>query len=113
MHAPLVCCSNNKLHCLFFRLKMFRGAADPRDMKAASVVSDENGYYDSQNIISVLDVEEGVRVLSCILHHSRNHEGGKGLTLCSTRLVYRVGHLLADLGWVDLDLECSLILPGQ
>ena len=26
---------------------------------------------------------------------------------------YRVGHLLADLGWVDLDLECSIILPGQ
>ena len=31
---------------------MFRGCTDPRDMKAASVVSDENGYYDSQNIIS-------------------------------------------------------------
>ena len=28
-------------------------------------------------------------------------------------LHYRVGHLLADLGWVDLDLECSIILPGQ
>ena len=27
--------------------------------------------------------------------------------------LYRVGHLLADLGWVDLDLECSIILPGQ
>ena len=26
---------------------------------------------------------------------------------------YRVGHLLADLGWVDLYLECSIILPGQ
>ena len=25
------------------------------------------------------------QVLSCILHHSRNHEGGKGLTLCGTR----------------------------
>ena len=26
---------------------------------------------------------------------------------------YRVGHLLADLGWVDLDLECSTIMLGQ
>ena len=67
---------------------MFRGAADPRDMKSASVVSDENGYYDSQNIISLLEeAEGGVRVLSCVLHHSRNHEGGEGLTLCSTRSV--------------------------
>ena len=48
---------------------MFRGAADPRDMKSASVVSDENGYYDSQNIISVHDEAEGGRVLSCVLHH--------------------------------------------
>ena len=29
------------------------------------------------------------------------------------QILYRVGHLLADLGWVDLDLECSTILPGQ
>ena len=27
--------------------------------------------------------------------------------------LYRVGHLLADLGWVDLDLECSTIMLGQ
>ena len=26
---------------------------------------------------------------------------------------YRVGHLLADLGWVDLDLGRSSTLPGQ
>ena len=26
---------------------------------------------------------------------------------------YRVGHLLADLGWVDLDLACSTIMLGQ
>ena len=51
---------------------------DPRDMKAAYVVSDENGYYDSQNIISVFDKNIGKQVLSGILHHSRNHEGGKG-----------------------------------
>ena len=28
-------------------------------------------------------------------------------------VVYRVGHLLADLGWVDLDLECSTIMLGK
>ena len=27
--------------------------------------------------------------------------------------VYRVGHLVVQLGWVDLDLECSTILLGQ
>ena len=27
--------------------------------------------------------------------------------------VYRVDHLLANLGWVDLDLECSNVLLGQ
>ena len=30
-----------------------RVSLDPRDMKAAYVVSDENGYYDSQNIVCV------------------------------------------------------------
>ena len=78
-----------------------RASLDPRDMKAAYVVSDENGYYDSQNIVSL-----GGGELSGVLHHSRNHEGGKGgdmrllripdivmmnhapgLTLCSTRSV--------------------------
>ena len=47
-------------------------------MKSAYVVSDENGYYDSQNIISVFDKNFGKQILSGILHHSRNHEGGKG-----------------------------------
>ena len=28
-------------------------------------------------------------------------------------MLYRVGHLLADLGWFDLDLECSTIVLGQ
>ena len=35
---------------------------------------------------------------------------------CSTtlpRVMYRVGHLFADLGWVDLDLECFTIMLGQ
>ena len=56
-----------------------RASLDPRDMKAAYVVSDENGYYDSQNIVSL-----GGGELSGVLHHSRNHEGGAGLTLSST-----------------------------
>ena len=47
-------------------------------MKSAYVVSDENGYYDSQNIISVFDKNIGKQILSGILHHSRNHEGGRG-----------------------------------
>ena len=64
---------------------MYRSCLDSRDMKAAYVVSDENGYYDSQNIIFCRDKSLGQDVLSCILHHSRNHEGGAGLTLCSTR----------------------------
>ena len=55
-----------------------RRMLDPRDMKSAYVVSDENGYYDSQNIIRVFDKNLGQYVLSGILHHSRNHEGGKG-----------------------------------
>ena len=55
-----------------------RRLLDLRDMKAAFVVSDENGYYDSQNIISVFDKNIEKNVLSCVLHHSRNHEGGKG-----------------------------------
>ena len=33
--------------------------------------------------------------------------------LAAYEKMYRDGHLLADLGWVDLDLECSIILPGQ
>ena len=29
------------------------------------------------------------------------------------REIYRVGHLVVQLGWVDLDLGCSTILLGQ
>ena len=59
-------------------MPLSRRHLDPRDMKSAYVVSDENGYYDSQNIINVHDKILSKQVLSCILHHSRNHEGGKG-----------------------------------
>ena len=54
---------------------------DPRDAKSGSVVSDLNGYYDSQNIVSVGTPP----VYSVILHHSHNREGGAGLRLYGTR----------------------------
>ena len=63
-------------------MPLSRRHLDPRDMKSAYVVSDENGYYDSQNIINVYDKILGKQALSCILHHSRNHEGGKGTAKC-------------------------------
>ena len=57
---------------------------DPRDLKAAWMVSDRNGYYDSQNLVETRD-ERGCSVLSVILHHSENREGGPGLQLFGTR----------------------------
>ena len=50
------------------------------------MVSDRNGYYDSQNIVGVSD-ETGRVALSVVLHHSENREGGPGLQLFSTRSV--------------------------
>lgn len=60
---------------------------DSRDIKAGFSVSDLNGYYDSQNIIAIKEPGLPNLVLSCVLHHSDNHEGGKGLTLSNTRSV--------------------------
>ena len=57
---------------------------DPRDLKAGWMVSDRNGYYDSQNLVETRD-ERGRSVLSVILHHSENREGGPGLRLYGTR----------------------------
>ena len=65
----------------------FASRVDPRDAKAGSVVSDRNGYYDSQNIVAVHDKELGAAVLSVVLHHSENREGGPGLQLFATRSV--------------------------
>lgn len=48
------------------------------------MVSDRNGYYDSQNVVETRD-EHGRGVLSVILHHSENREGGPGLRLYGTR----------------------------
>ncbi|GBL38563.1 hypothetical protein EMGBD1_22500 [Anaerolineaceae bacterium] len=58
---------------------------DPRDLKAGYVVSDRNGYYDSQNIVAVGGRDGSTPVLCVVLHHSENHEGGPGLRLYSTR----------------------------
>ena len=58
---------------------------DPRDLKAGYVVSDRNGYYDSQNIVAVGGRNGTAPVLCVVLHHSENHEGGPGLRLYSTR----------------------------
>ena len=38
---------------------------------------------------------------------------GLGLSIGSFWALYRVTHLVANLGWVDLDLGCSNILLGQ
>ena len=41
-------------------------------------------------------------------------EGGQfPVCILEKTILYRVGHLLADLGWVDLDLKCSTIMLGQ
>lgn len=55
---------------------------DPRDLTSGAVVSDRNGYYDSQNIVAVGDPLHPTFV--CVLHHSENREGGPGLELSST-----------------------------
>jgi hypothetical protein len=80
------------------KMSMLRGS-DPRCVRSGRVVSDLNGYYDSQNIIAVpikatqqsspcpclvpaCDLQTPAftgTVLSVVLHHSHNHEGGAGL----------------------------------
>lgn len=62
-----------------------RSFVDPRDLKAGHVVSDRNGYYDSQNIVAVGGGDGASPVLSVVLHHSENREGGPGLALFATR----------------------------
>ena len=62
-----------------------RSFVDPRDLKGAAVVSDRNGYYDSQNIVAVGGRDGAPLVLSVVLHHSENREGGPGLALFGTR----------------------------
>jgi hypothetical protein len=65
----------------------YRSPVDPRDVKSGWVVSDRNGYYDSQNIVVVAGTDGPE--YSVVLHHSENREGGPGLRLFSTRSVDR------------------------
>ena len=52
-----------------------------RNLLSGFVVSDKNGYYDSQNIVALC----GGRVLHVVLHWTANREGGPGLALYKTR----------------------------
>lgn len=61
-----------------------RSFVDPRDLKGGYTVSDRNGYYDSQNVVAVGGRAHAPLVLSVVLHHSENREGGPGLRLYST-----------------------------
>ncbi len=70
-------------------LPPYRGVMDPRDLKSGHVVSDRNGYYDSQNIVAVGGDDGRSLVLSVVFHHSENREGGPGLRLFSTRSLDR------------------------
>lgn len=47
---------------------------DPRGVKAARIVANRNGNYDSQNIVSVRNREAGAVELSVVLHHAENRE---------------------------------------
>lgn len=69
------------------------------------MVSDRNGYYDSQNIVGVSD-ETGRVALSVVLHHSENREGGPGLQLFSTRSVDG-GRTWSPLSPIDDDIRQS------
>ncbi len=73
---------------------------DPRDLKGGHMVSDRNGYYDSQNIVAVGGRDGVPLTLSCILHHSENREGGPGLQLFGTRSTDR-GRTWTPLAEVD------------
>lgn len=73
---------------------------DPRDLKSGHMVSDRNGYYDSQNIVAVGGRGGVPLTLSCILHHSENREGGPGLQLFGTRSIDR-GRTWTPLAAVD------------
>lgn len=53
------------------------------------MVSDRNGYYDSQNIVAVVGDGASSVAYSVVLHHSENREGGPGLQLFSTRSIDR------------------------
>ena len=70
-----------------------RDPRDSRDLKSGTIISERNGYYDSQNIVAASIPAaipgaipgENTSVLSVVLHHSENREGGPGLRLFGTR----------------------------
>ena len=62
-----------------------RDPRDSRDLKSGTIISDRNGYYDSQNIVAVEVADQQHPTLSVVLHHSENREGGPGLRLFGSR----------------------------
>ena len=62
-----------------------RDPRDPRDLKSGTIISERNGYYDSQNIVAATIPGRSAPILSVMLHHSENREGGPGLQLLGTR----------------------------
>lgn len=79
---------------------------DPRDLKAGWTVSDRNGYYDSQNVVAVGGRDGRPLVLSVVLHHSENREGGPGLRLYGTRSTDR-GRTWSPLAPIEDDARQS------
>jgi len=67
-------------------------------------VSDIGGYYDGQSIVRC----EGSNLISCVFHHSHNHEGGAGL---------RVYHCTSEDDGVSWSppkpVEESLMMPSH
>ena len=70
------------------------------------MVSDRNGYYDSQNIVAVRGADGVSAEYSVVLHHSHNREGGPGLRLFATRSTDR-GRTWTPLAPVDDDSRQS------
>ena len=69
-------------------------------------------------------VPVGQQRLGPVVHHARDQrlnaaelgvdpENLLGPNRANRSRIYRVGHLVVQLGWVDLDLGCSTILLGQ
>ena len=55
----------------------------------------------------------GYDLQSCvIIFEISSKNRSQNVSLTSPKLHYRVGHLVVQLGWVDLDLGCSTILLG-
>jgi len=78
--------------------------ADPRNVRSGNIVSDIGGYYDGQSIVC----PSGSDTISCVFHHSHNHEGGAGLR------VYHTTSTDLGLTWSDpAPVEASLTMPSH